>query len=94
MSAPAPPAPPSPGLNVRKDVRGAEVDGVERRGGRPGPGAGPPQTRPRGAGRGPGLAGLAAPGASQEGGRAALFTQEGCADSTFPEFTLLSLSLL
>lgn len=35
-------------------------------------------------------------GASQEGGRGGerLFTQEGCADSTFLEFTLLSLSLL
>lgn len=63
------------------------------------PRSGPPQTRPRGAGRGgegaPGLAGARGAGRlpGRRGGQR-LFTQEGCADSTFLEFTLLSLSLL
>lgn len=60
------------------------------------PPGGLPQTGPRGAGRGrPGLAGARAAGRlpGRRGGER-LFTQEGCADSTFLEFTLLSLSLL
>lgn len=56
----------------------------------------PPAQQPQGAGRGrPGLAGARRVGRlpGRRGGER-LFTQEGCADSTFLEFTLLSLSLL
>lgn len=85
---------PKPGFWNHCQKEGSHSERGAPAGDREGPGDPPHCSRGGRSGGGQSSLGLARPGASQDGWEGSLFTQEGCADSTFLQFTLPSLGLL